>query len=337
MTQKYAVYLTGADKYQWALKEDYDQTRAAIEPFCDIMPAEKADILYSVYWEALKEIPESILRSKKVICNLSGEWARYEKDFQGDFLRVAPFVDIWVVRSRKAQEDVRAKGHESFYIPYTVNTDIFKPLNAERRAEIRRKLKIPEGAYVIGNFMRDSEGGNLRTPKLVKGPDIFAEIASLVYDRHKNMVVLLAGPRRHWLRTHLREKNIPFIFAGYKVFFDDMRINTLHRSRLNELYNALDLSIVSSRSEAGPHAVLEAAAAQCPQISTRVGIAPDILSEGELYKDAAEAAEKICNLIMQDRQTGAVLKNYVHVTEGLTAAVMAPLFQELFLKLEKAA
>lgn len=335
MTQKYAVFLTGADKHQWALKEDYDQTRAAIEPFCDIVPVEKADIVYSVYWESLKEVPESILRAKKVICNLSGEWARYEKDFRDDFLRIASFVDIWVVRSRKAQEDVQSKGYKSFYIPYTVNTDIFKPLSAERRAQIRHKWKIPDNAYVIGNFMRDSEGRDLRTPKLVKGPDIFADIAGMVYERHKNMIVLLAGPRRHWLRAHLRERNIPSIFAGYKVFFDDMGINTLHRSRLNELYNALDLSIVSSRSEAGPHAILEAAAAQCPQISTCVGIAPDILSENELYNDAAEAADKIERLIKQDRCTGAVLNNYALVTEGLTAAVMTPMFHDMFLKVEK--
>ena len=49
-------------------------------------------------------------------------------------------------------------------------------------------------------------------------------------------------------------------------------------TNLNELYNSLDLCIVSSRVEGGPQAILECGISKVPIISTDVGIASNILS-----------------------------------------------------------
>ena len=38
------------------------------------------------------------------------------------------------------------------------------------------KLNISENAYVIGSFQRDTEGKDLKSPKLIKGPDRLLEI-----------------------------------------------------------------------------------------------------------------------------------------------------------------
>tara|TARA_B110001452_G_C14977035_1_gene341473 strand:- start:322 stop:621 length:300 start_codon:yes stop_codon:yes gene_type:complete len=54
-------------------------------------------------------------------------------------------------------------------------------------------------------------------------------------------------------------------------------------SEINELYNCLDLYIVSSRYEGGPQSVLECGITRTPIISTRVGIADEILSSESLY------------------------------------------------------
>ena len=48
---------------------------------------------------------------------------------------------------------------------------------------------------------------------------------------------------------------------------------------LNELYNCLDLYIVSSRVEGGPQSILECGLTKTPIISTDVGIANEILSK----------------------------------------------------------
>ena len=53
--------------------------------------------------------------------------------------------------------------------------------------------------------------------------------------------------------------------------------------KLNNLYNILDLYIVSSRIEGGPQAIFECAASMTPIISTDVGIASKILNKKSIY------------------------------------------------------
>lgn len=52
---------------------------------------------------------------------------------------------------------------------------------------------------------------------------------------------------------------------------------------LNELYNCLDLYVVSSRYEGGPQAILECAISKTPIISTDVGVASEILSTESIF------------------------------------------------------
>ena len=52
---------------------------------------------------------------------------------------------------------------------------------------------------------------------------------------------------------------------------------------LNELYNVLDLYLVTSRIEGGPQAILECAHTRTPILSTDVGVAPEILSPKSIY------------------------------------------------------
>ena len=54
-------------------------------------------------------------------------------------------------------------------------------------------------------------------------------------------------------------------------------------SKLNELYNLLNLYIVSSRLEGGPQAIVECGITKTPIISTDVGIADDILAEESIF------------------------------------------------------
>lgn len=328
--KRHQVYLTGADQYQWALREDYNQTIAAAHSLADFVDISKAEIIHSVYWERLKSIPRDKLSALPVICNLSGEWARYEHDAGATFLDIASKVDIWIVRSRKAKELLLQKGYRALYIPYTVDTGVFRQLDNDKKSRIRKSLNIPENTYLIGNFMRDSTAGRICSPKLVKGPDIFVEIVSTLHKRGLPVHVLLAGPRRHWIRKRLGEMQVPYSFAGYKLWFDDMRINTLPRKKLNELYNILNLSLVSSRSEAGPHAILEAAAARCPQLSSRVGIAEDILEATQIYDTIDEAIARIEEDIRLGTLSNHTAANYTHILSRNTAESCARSYQEAY-------
>ena len=52
---------------------------------------------------------------------------------------------------------------------------------------------------------------------------------------------------------------------------------------LNELYNILDIYIVSSRVEGGPQAIVESATTKTPIISSDVGVASQILNPESLF------------------------------------------------------
>ena len=54
---------------------------------------------------------------------------------------------------------------------------------------------------------------------------------------------------------------------------------------LNELYNILNLYIVSSRTEGGPQAIVECGLTKTPIISTNVGYAPMFMSKESIYDE----------------------------------------------------
>lgn len=155
-------------------------------------------------------------------------------------------------------------------IPLGVDLKRFRPASAEARRERRAELGIPEGAVCVGSFQKDSKGwGEGMEPKLQKGPDVFIEAVVRLARRHP-VHVLLTGPSRGYVKAELEKAGIPFAHA-YLPEFDD----------LPRMFDALDLYLVTSREEGGPKALLECMATGVPFVTTRVGMAPDIIRSGE--------------------------------------------------------
>lgn len=65
-------------------------------------------------------------------------------------------------------------------------------------------------------------------------------------------------------------------------------------------YQGVDVQICASRTEGGPHPLLEAAACGIPLISTRVGIAPELIRDGEngflIERDSAAIRHAVIRL-----------------------------------------
>ena len=59
---------------------------------------------------------------------------------------------------------------------------------------------------MIGSFQRDTEGSDLISPKLIKGPDIFLEIVNDIFLHNKNLKVVLTGKRRNYLIENMKKK-----------------------------------------------------------------------------------------------------------------------------------
>jgi glycosyltransferase involved in cell wall biosynthesis len=285
--------LTGSEGWGWALDEQQRLAREACTGVVDFSSLEEADVVHSVWWEAVAAIPPARLAGKRVLCNL---------DNPPSFLLTLPrfrcarqVVSCWVARGREARQQCEALGLPHHFVPYPFDTRAFFPIDRHDvtiRA-LRSRLGIPDGAYVIGNFHRDSEGADLTRPKVQKGADVFAEVARLLRERGHPVYVLLAGPRRHFLRARLTEYGVPHTFVGRVMDGDDLRHNVLPRLELNRLYALLDLCLVTSRWEGGPFSVAEAAAARCPIVSTPVGIALDFLEPCSLYEDIPQAVALI--------------------------------------------
>jgi len=280
------VHLAGGQKVAWALDEDLAWVRRSLDDKCRWTSLPRARIVHAAWSAAVSSIPADALRGKFVVCQADNPPAFY-LGTEG-FDQVSKIVDLWIARSSEAEEQFRWLGLPVTRVPYCVDPDIFRPL--ANRMEVRRSLGLAADAFVIGNFHRDSEGSDLRKPKFQKGPDILLEIARSLRGKVPGLTVLLAGPRRHWLLNSLRAEGISVVFAGEeRGASDDYPHNILQRSRLNELYQALDVCVISSRWEGGPYSVLEALAAGCVVISSPVGTARDVLPDECLFNSVERA------------------------------------------------
>ena len=77
----------------------------------------------------------------------------------------------------------------------------------------------------------------------------------------------------HYVINKLEEAEIPY------RYFEMAPLDVV-----NKLYNILDLYLVTSRVEGGPQAIFECALTKTPILSTRVGVAPEVLHKDSIYK-----------------------------------------------------
>lgn len=324
------VFLTGGDSSGWALDWEISLTRRALDGIVDFSGLEDCDVVHSVWWEAVRRIPEERLDGKRVVSYVPGEPFRMlQAPDNGVAMRR---VGKWIGGSSEAIRQFRSIGVESVYIPFLVDLNVFHPLPAgdEEVERLRRRWGIPEGKYLIGSFQRDTDGTDLRSPKLEKGPDVIAEILRALSKGGYPIHVVLAGPRRHWLRDRLSRYGVPYTFVGQNVDGDDYPTNILPRSELNLLNNLIDLYLVGSRSEGGPNAILEVAASRCKVVSTRVGMVEDVLDPACIYDAPATAVELIARDIAEASLESTVETHFNRAQSHHLPEAVARLFRSLY-------
>ena len=212
------------------------------------------------------------LLNKKVVCSIYHiDEDKFSKEDLNKFKVRDQYVDAYHVISKNTLKQVEKLTDKKIYsIPFWINKELWFPINSKN--DLRKKHNIDSKCYLIGSFQRDTEGSDLKSPKLSKGPDRFLKIVKKIKEKNDNIHILLAGKRRQYLISELEKYEINF------TYFEMPPIN-----KLNELYNCLDLYIVSSRYEGGPQAIFECALTKTPIISTNVGVAPEVLSPASIY------------------------------------------------------
>lgn len=156
-------------------------------------------------------------------------------------------------------------------VPQGVDLDVFHPPSSfSERLACKRKLGIPEDTLCIGLFHKDGQGwGAGDEPKLPKGPDVFVKAMAHLSERTP-VVALIPGPARGYVKRKLQEHGIPAKAHG-----------RVSQRELVSWHYAADVYMISSREEGGPAGLLEAMATGTPVVSTRCGMAPDLILHGE--------------------------------------------------------
>ncbi|WP_337996607.1 glycosyltransferase family 4 protein [Oleispirillum naphthae] len=154
-------------------------------------------------------------------------------------------------------------------IPIGVDMRLFVPPSPERKAAARARFGISPERIVVGSFQKDGVGwGDGMEPKPIKGPDVFvAAVAELARDFP--VTAFLTGPARGYVKRELAARGIPFVHTYVEG-----------HTELAECYHALDLYFVTSREEGGPMGLMESMSSGVPVVSTRVGMAPDLVTDG---------------------------------------------------------
>ncbi len=151
-------------------------------------------------------------------------------------------------------------------IPIAVDLDCFYPISTEEKLSRKKEMNIPKNKIVIGYFQKDGNGwGEGLEPKLIKGPDIFCDVVEMLAKEY-DLFILLTGPARGYVKSRLDKANIPYKHDYLK-----------NPNEVSEYYKVIDLYMVTSREEGGPKAVMESMASGIPIISTKVGMAPDLI------------------------------------------------------------
>ena len=184
---------------------------------------------------------------------------------------VEPYIDAFHVISLETEAILKKITDKPiYYLPLWVNQNIW--FYIKDKDKLRNKYLIPNEDFLIGSFQRDTEGSDLISPKLLKGPDIFIQIVKNIFAQNKNLRIILTGTRRQYVISELKKLNIPFNYFEMADF-----------EMTNELYNILDLYLITSRVEGGPQALVECGQTMTPIISTNVGIASQILAPESIF------------------------------------------------------
>lgn len=180
-------------------------------------------------------------------------------------------IDAFHVLNSETKNKLKKFTNKPIYqIPFWINQNLFFQIDDKK--SLRDEFNFSADDYLIGSFQRDTEGSDLTSPKLIKGPDRFITIIKQLSQDYPNLKIVLTGKRRQYVISRLKELNIEY------SYFENTDFDTL-----NKLYNCLNLYIVSSRLEGMPFAILESGINKTPIISTDVGIAKSILSKESIF------------------------------------------------------
>ena len=320
------IKIIGKEGQGWSIDSDRYFTEKAIKElnYKTVNCFFNADIVFSVWYSYIFRLKLTHFRlfkgKRKFIFTVTNDIEDNNKNID----KYKKITDCWICANNKQKKYLLRQNvneNQIFINPFYVDENIFKTLSISKK-EIAEKLKISydliKNKFLIGSFQRDSLGKDLTKPKWHKNPELLIEILKNI-DKNK-FILLLAGPRRHFIVSECKKYNIPYIFVGNENFInemkDDVAINNLSKNKINLLYNLIDLYIVTSASEGGPKAIIEASLTKTAILSTPVGFAPEMLNSDFICNNKDEFLIKINKLTENESyRKKVVAENYEKVSK----------------------
>jgi glycosyltransferase involved in cell wall biosynthesis len=234
-------------------------------------------------WEQL--FFKGLLKNKKVLTTVHHIVPEKFKDIDvHNFLLRDKITTAYHVYNEQTLNFIRKFTSKPIHLlKYWANQNIW--YQTEKKEILRKKYNLPENGFLVGSFQRDTEGKDLISPKLEKGPDLLADALESWAKEKQNLHVVLAGWRRQYIISRLTSKNIPF------SYFDRPDQKTI-----NDLYQTLDLYPVTARCEGGPQSLIECGLLNIPVISRDIGIASQVLPQESINDNVILATPNIPNI-----------------------------------------
>ena len=170
----------------------------------------ESEIIWIIAPWTWRKIPKRHLKNKKVVCSI---YHIDEKKFgpkeKSEFFKRDKFVDEYhVISNTTKRQLLKITNKKITSIPFWVNQHIWF---SKESKNLRKKFNFKEDAFLIGSFQRDTEGSDLSSPKLSKGPDQLLEIITEMIKDKTNLEVVLTGKRRNYLINNF--KSIDFMIG----------------------------------------------------------------------------------------------------------------------------
>jgi len=250
---------------------------------------QEADVIWLMADWCFNQVPLALLQKKKVLTTV--HHIVPEKFNINEFNMKDSFTDAYHVPNEITARQVSFHTKKPVHvIPYWANQRIFK-IDSQSKQDLRAKHNLPLDSFLIGSFQRDTEGHDLKSPKLEKGPDLLADFAikkHVEWKQHNGPHephVVLGGWRRQYVINRLTAAGVPFTYFEKPA-----------HDIINELYQTLDLYPVTSRCEGGPQSLIECGLLGMPVVSRRVGMASAVLPASAISDDVSIATPAIPNV-----------------------------------------
>lgn len=251
-------------------------------PDMSVDDSSQADVIWLLANWCYKSIDRNLLISKKVITTIHHVVSeKFDQAKLLDFQYRDSITDAYHVPNSHTESIVKQLTKKAIHvIPYWANQNIWRQTG--NKLMLRKKHGLTIDGYLIGSFQRDTEGHDLKSPKLEKGPDLLVDAIEKLWIINKSIHVVLAGWRRQYVISRLEQAGIPY------TYFDRPSQETI-----NELYQTLDLYPVTARAEGGPQSLIECGLLNIPVVSRDIGIASQVLPKESISTDVASATPNI--------------------------------------------